>query len=69
MTPDRLLEMVGKPGGPLADASLWNLEVTDVAALSPSLRRVVVTAPGLEALRWLPGQDLMLRVPWTGSGW
>lgn len=63
MTPDRLLEMVGKPGGPLADASLWSLQVTGVAAVTPSFRRVVVTAPGIEALRYEPGQDLMLRVP------
>lgn len=27
MTPDRLLDLVGRPGGPLADASLWRLEV------------------------------------------
>ena len=63
MTPDRLLEMVGKPGGPLADASLWSLQVKDAAVLTPSFRRVVVTAPGIEALRSEPGQDLMLRAP------
>ena len=63
MTPDRLLDMVGKPGGPLADASLWPLQVTEAGALTPSFRRVVVTAPGLETLRSEPGQDLMLRVP------
>jgi NADPH-dependent ferric siderophore reductase len=63
MTPDRLLDMVGQPGGPLADASLWHLQVTAATALTPSFRRVVVTAPGIDALRHEPGQDMMLRVP------
>lgn len=67
MAPDRLLDMVGKPGGPLADASLWHLQVTDARPLTPSFRRVVFTAPGLEGLRFLPGQDLMLRVPLAGD--
>jgi NADPH-dependent ferric siderophore reductase len=67
MAPDRLLDLVGQPGGPLADAALWHLQVTDAAALTPSFRRVVVTAPGIEALRALPGQDLMLRVPLAGD--
>lgn len=63
MAPDRLLEMVGQPGGPLADAALWQLEVTDAVSLTPSFRRVVLTAPGIDGLRYAPGQDLMLRVP------
>jgi NADPH-dependent ferric siderophore reductase len=67
MAPDRLLDMVGQPGGPLADAALWHLEVTDAASLSPSFRRLVLTAPGIEALRADPGQDLMLRVPLDGE--
>jgi NADPH-dependent ferric siderophore reductase len=67
MAADRMLDMVGKPGGPLADASLWHLEVTDAGGLTPSLRRVVLTAPGLGALRYEAGQDLMLRVPLGGE--
>jgi NADPH-dependent ferric siderophore reductase len=67
MTPDRLLDMVGRPGGPLADAALWPLEVIEAAELSPSFRRVVLTAPGIEGLRWMPGQDMMLRVPLTAD--
>ncbi len=63
MATDRLLDMVGRPGGPLADAALWHLEVVEAAALSPSFRRVVLTAPGIEGLQYAPGQDLMLRVP------
>jgi NADPH-dependent ferric siderophore reductase len=67
MAADRLLDMVGRPGGPLADASLWDLEVIEVSALSPGFRRMVVTAPGLEGLRCTAGQDLMFRVP-RGDG-
>jgi NADPH-dependent ferric siderophore reductase len=63
MPTDRLLDMVGRPGGPLADAALWHLEVVEAGALSPSFRRVVLTAPGIEGLQYTPGQDLMLRVP------
>jgi NADPH-dependent ferric siderophore reductase len=58
-----MLEMVGRPGGPLADAALWQLEVTRSDSLTPSFRRLVLTAPGIEGLRHQPGQDLMLRVP------
>jgi NADPH-dependent ferric siderophore reductase len=67
MPTDRLLDMVGRPGGPLADAALWPLEVMEAGALSPSFRRVVVTAPGIEELQHTPGQDLMLRVPLAGD--
>jgi NADPH-dependent ferric siderophore reductase len=63
MTPDRLLQMVGQPGGPLADAALFALEVTEAGPLTPSFRRVVLTAPGIADLHAVPGQDLMLRVP------
>jgi NADPH-dependent ferric siderophore reductase len=63
MATDRMLELVGAAGGPLADASLWPLEVVDVGPLTPTVRRMVVSAPGLGELRPLPGQDLMLRVP------
>ncbi len=59
--------MVGRPGGPLADASLYHLEVTDAGPLTPSFRRVVVTAPGIEGLQYVAGQDLMLRVPLTAD--
>ena len=45
MATDRLLDMVGRPGGPLADAALWHLDVIEAGALSPSFRRVVLTAP------------------------
>ena len=63
MTPDRLLDLVGRPGGHLADASLWHLEVVDAGPLTPNLHRLVLTAPGLGDLHYKAGQDLMLRVP------
>jgi NADPH-dependent ferric siderophore reductase len=67
MATDRLFDMVGRPGGPLADAALWHLDVMEAGALSPSFRRVVLTAPGIEGLQYTPGQDLMLRVPLAGD--
>ena len=62
-----MLDMVGQPGGPLADAALWQLKVTGSDSLTPSFRRVVLTAPGIGGLRHQPGQDLMLRVPLGGD--
>ncbi len=55
--------MVGRAGGPLADATLWHLEVVETGLLSPAMQRMVLTAPGLDELRYTAGQDLMLRVP------
>jgi NADPH-dependent ferric siderophore reductase len=63
MATDRMLELVGRAGGPLADASLWHLEVVDTGALGPTMQRMVLTAPGLDGLRYVAGQDLMFRVP------
>jgi NADPH-dependent ferric siderophore reductase len=63
MASDRMLDLVGRPGGPLADAALWHLQVTETGSLTPSIHRLVVTAPGIEGLQYAPGQDLMLRVP------
>ncbi len=67
MADDRLLDLVGRPGGPLADAALWLLEVIDSGHLTPSIHRVVLTAPGIDGLQYLAGQDLMLRVPLAGD--
>jgi NADPH-dependent ferric siderophore reductase len=67
MSPDRLLDLVGRPGGPLADASLWDCEVVESGVLGPSMQRLVLTAPGLEGLQWQPGQDLMFRIPRPGA--
>jgi NADPH-dependent ferric siderophore reductase len=60
---DRLRELVGQPGGPLADASFWQLEVVEAGPLTPTIHRVVLTGPELGSLRWQAGQDLMLRIP------
>jgi NADPH-dependent ferric siderophore reductase len=67
MATDRMLDLVGRPGGPLADAALWHLQVTETGALTPSVHRIVFTAPGIEELQHAPGQDLMLRVPLDGD--
>jgi NADPH-dependent ferric siderophore reductase len=63
MAPDRLLDLVGQPGGPLADAALWHLTVVESGLVTPAMRRLVFTAPGLDKLQYRAGQDLMLRVP------
>jgi NADPH-dependent ferric siderophore reductase len=45
----------------------WDLEVVETLALTPSMRRLRLTAPGLAALSCLPGQDFMLSVPTPGG--
>jgi NADPH-dependent ferric siderophore reductase len=47
----------------LGDASQWDLEVLEATAITPSMRRIRCTAPGLAHLSYLPGQDVMLTVP------
>ncbi len=61
------MDLVGLPGGPLADASLFHLEVAEAGPLTPSMHRVVLTAPEIDGLRYAAGQDLMLRVPLAGD--
>ena len=51
----------------LGDASEWDLEVTGSTVITPSMRRIRCTAPGLADLSYLPGQDLMLSVPAPGG--
>ncbi len=51
----------------LGDVSEWDLEVTGSTAITPSMRRIRCTAPGLAELSYLPGQDLMLSVPAPGG--
>lgn len=60
---DPILAMVGRPGGPLADAALWPLTVCAVAAITDDYRRVTLEGPDLGRLVFRPGQDLMLRIP------
>ncbi len=45
------------------EVSLWKLVVTDVSNVSPTMRRLTFTAPGLAELSYQPGQDLMMAVP------
>jgi NADPH-dependent ferric siderophore reductase len=52
----------------LGDVSQWDLEVIEALAVTPSMRRIRCTAPGLADLSYLPGQDLMLSVPTAGAG-
>jgi NADPH-dependent ferric siderophore reductase len=49
----------------LAEPTPWQLQVVESRLLTPNFQRVVLTAPGLEDLRCVAGQDLMLRVPRT----
>ena len=63
MTEDRMLDLVGRPGGPLADASLLHLEVIDAGPLTPNVHRLVLSGPSLRNLRYKAGQDLMFRIP------
>jgi len=45
------------------DVSAWDLEVTRTEELTPTMRRLRFTAPGLADLSYLPGQDFMLSFP------
>jgi NADPH-dependent ferric siderophore reductase len=55
-------DLVGQPV-PLPEATSWHLEVVQTGPLTPTIRRVVFTAPDLDSLRYVAGQDFMLRVP------
>jgi NADPH-dependent ferric siderophore reductase len=61
LTPDpQTAALVARLGD---DVSVWDLEVTESVDLTPTMRRIRCTAPGLESFSYLPGQDLMLSVP------
>jgi NADPH-dependent ferric siderophore reductase len=64
---DPLLGLVGRAGGPLADAALWQMIVSDVEAITDEYRRITFWGPELGRLSYQPGQDLMMRIP-TGAG-
>jgi NADPH-dependent ferric siderophore reductase len=51
----------------MPDVSVWALELVGTTTLTPSMRRLHLRAPGLGALRFDPGQDLMVAVP-AGDG-
>jgi NADPH-dependent ferric siderophore reductase len=65
---DPILALVGKPGGPLADAALWQLSVSAVNPVTDDYRRMTFDGSGLEQLIFRPGQDLMLRIPGPDGG-
>lgn len=54
----------GRSGPPMLPQ--WELEVVAVRDLTPRMRRVVVTAPGIEGFEYQPGQSMILRL--TGPG-
>lgn len=66
-TSDPMIAMLGRPDGPLAGASLWELEVVTAGVLTPRMRRVEFTGPNLDDFTYQPGQDLMFRIP-SGAG-
>ncbi len=45
--------------------SVYDLTVVDTAMLTPSMRQIRLSAPGLADLGSVPGQDMMLSVPRT----
>jgi len=47
----------------LGDVSLLDLEVVATLDLTPTMRRIRLTATDLAAFSYVPGQDLMLTVP------
>jgi NADPH-dependent ferric siderophore reductase len=48
-------------------ATLWDLEVVEAFDVGPGMRRLRLTAPGLDALAPEAGQDLMVEVPADGD--
>lgn len=64
---DRLDDPFAQLTGSLAEASHWQFEVVAVTDVSPHLRRIELTAPGLGGLAYRPGQDLMLLVDVDGN--
>jgi NADPH-dependent ferric siderophore reductase len=53
--------------GPLAGTTRLSLEVVDNHPLTPSMQQVVLSAPGLAAFGYRPGQDIMLLVAVDGD--
>jgi NADPH-dependent ferric siderophore reductase len=46
----------------IPEAREWSLEVVSVQDLTPGMRRIHLTGPGLEKLDYLPGQDMAIAV-------
>jgi NADPH-dependent ferric siderophore reductase len=41
----------------------WRLVVEDAVQITPGVRRLSFSGPGLDAMDWRPGQDLVLNLP------
>jgi NADPH-dependent ferric siderophore reductase len=64
---DQLDDPFAELAGPLAGTRKLHFEVSRNEQLSPSMRRVSLTAPELSDFSYLPGQDVMLLVAADGS--
>lgn len=53
--------------GPLAATRRLSFEVVESELMSPSMQRIVLTAPELDGFRYDPGQDIMLLVAAEGT--
>lgn len=62
----------GNPHGPVVNAPqpaarpplpIWRLRLEAAVPVTPRMRRLRFSANGLEAMRWSPGQDLVLDLP------
>jgi len=53
--------------GPLAGTTRMQLEVVSNSLVTPHMQRLLLTAPELGALRYRPGQDVMLMVAVDGD--
>jgi NADPH-dependent ferric siderophore reductase len=53
--------------GPLAAARRLSFQVVESERISPSMQRIVLTAPELAGFRYEPGQDVMLLVAAEGT--
>jgi NADPH-dependent ferric siderophore reductase len=53
--------------GPLAGTTRMQFEVVSSQLVTPHMQRLVLTAPELAALRYQPGQDVMLMVAVDGN--
>ena len=53
--------------GPLAAARRLSFKVVESERMSPSMQRIVLTAPELAGFRYEPGQDVMLLVAAEGT--
>jgi hypothetical protein len=78
--PDNVQRLIAtvpsRPAGDLDDAallakaretSLWNLTVTSRQWLAPRMLRLTVSAPGIDTITYLPGQDFTMCVMRNGG--